>query len=127
MRCGYNVQVFVTSTGELTRELRDATEPLIGLQLDIKDPDLLMGCTSKGKVLRWHWRTGVLQKAVSLKLKDNFSKVFTFNLLDLYKEGDTACAFVTVRSRKVSNNVDWFVYNTSTGERVDINCNLQLK
>lgn len=127
MRCGLKVQVFVTSTGELTRELRDATEPLIGLQLDVKDPELLMGCTMKGEVLRWHWRTGVLQKTVNLKLNDESSEVLTFNLLDLFKEGNTACAFVTVRSRDVIDQVSWFVYNTSTGERVDITCNLQLK
>lgn len=126
VRCGFKVQVFVTSTGELTRELLDANEPLIGLQLDVKDPELLMGCTEKGQVLRWHWRTGVLQKKVNLKLKEEGSIVMTFNLLDLFKEGDTACAFVTVRSPK-DEQVSWFVYNTSTGERVDVTCDLQLK
>lgn len=126
VRCGSKVMVFVTSTGELTRELLDANDPLIGLQLDVKDPELLMGCTEKGQVLRWHWRTGVLQKAVNLKLKEPGSIVKTFNLLDLYKEGDTACAFVTVKP-KAKEQVNWFVYNTSTGERVDVTCDLQLK
>lgn len=126
MRCGLKVQVFVTSTGELTRELLDATEPLISLELDVKDPELLLGCTASGQVLRWHWRTGVLQKSINLKLKGVGNEILTFNLLNLYKEGDTACAFVTTK-KKSGDQISWFVYNTSTGDRVEVTCALKFK
>ncbi|KAM8716801.1 hypothetical protein ACLKA7_003639 [Drosophila subpalustris] len=127
VRCGLKVQVFVTSTGELTRELNDATSPLISMELDVKHPELLLGCTSSGQLLHWHWRTGVLQKSVNLKLGIDKQQILTFNLMNLYKGGgDTACAFVTVK-RKSGESLSWFVVNTSTGTPIDIVCGLKLK
>ncbi|EDW64200.1 WD repeat-containing protein 75 [Drosophila virilis] len=126
VRCGLKVQVFVTSTGELTRELNDATAPLISLELDVQQPELLLGCTSTGQLLRWHWRTGVLQKNIQLQLGTEGLQILTCNLLNLYKEGDTACAFFTVK-RKSGEQISWFVVNTSTGTVIDINCGLRLK
>lgn len=126
MRCGLKVQVFVTTTGELTRELTDATDPLISLELDVKQPELLLGCTITGQILRWHWRTGVLQKNINLKLELEGLQILTCNLLNLYQEGDTACAFVTAK-RKSGEQIMWYVVNTSTGAVVDIKCGLKLK
>ncbi|EDW03615.1 WD repeat-containing protein 75 [Drosophila grimshawi] len=126
VRCGLKVQVFVTSTGELTRELNDAQSPLISLELDVQQPELLLGCTSTGQLLRWHWRTGVLQKNISLKLGEQGLQILTCNLLNLYKEGDTACAFVTAK-RKSGEQILWFVVNTSTGNVIPIKCGLKLK
>ncbi|KAH8419441.1 hypothetical protein KR222_011768, partial [Zaprionus bogoriensis] len=127
VRCRLKVQVFVTSTGELTRELHDATAPLISLELDVKEPELLLGCTSEGQLLRWHWRTGVLQKNIQLKLEpEGQLQLLTFNLLNLYKEGETACAFVTAKDNS-SNQVSWFVFNTSTGTRIAVQSSLQLQ
>lgn len=126
MRCGLKVQVFVTSTGELTRELTDATAPLISLELDVKQPELLLGCTSTGQMLRWHWRTGVLQKNVNLQLGAEGLQILTCNLLNMYKDGDTACAFVTVK-RKSGEQIMWYVVNTNTGVVIDIKCGLKLK
>ncbi|KAH8377198.1 hypothetical protein KR093_004054 [Drosophila rubida] len=126
VRCNLKVQVFVTSTGELTRELNDATSPLISLELDIKQPDLLLGCTSSGQLLRWHWRTGVLQKQIDLNLGRDGTEVMTFNLLNMYKGGDTACAFATVK-RKNGKSLKWYLFNTSTGAPIEINCSLRLK
>ncbi|SPP82137.1 WD repeat-containing protein 75 [Drosophila guanche] len=124
VRCGSKVQVYVTSTGELTRVLDDATAPLISLELDQKQPELLLGCTSTGQLLRWNWRAGVLKKSVSLKLGD--LQILTCNLMNLYKGGDTACAFVTVR-RKSGKQIDWFVVNTNNGEKLEVKCGLKLK
>ncbi|TDG48678.1 hypothetical protein AWZ03_005007 [Drosophila navojoa] len=126
VRCGLKVQVFVTSTGELTRELTDATAPLISLELDVKQPELLLGCTSTGQMLRWHWRTGVLQKNVNIQLGAEGLQILTCNLLNLYKEGDTACAFITAK-RKSGEQIVWHVVNTSTGAVIDIQCGLKLK
>ncbi|XP_062121762.1 WD repeat-containing protein 75 [Drosophila sulfurigaster albostrigata] len=126
VRCNQKVQVFVTSTGELTRELDDATSPLISLELDVKHPDLLLGCTSSGQMLRWHWRTGVVQKEVMLNLDSDYTEVVTCNLLNLYKGGDTACAFVTAKHNS-ANTMKWFVFNTNTGAQIDVNCSLKLR
>ncbi|KAH8246505.1 hypothetical protein KR038_006586 [Drosophila bunnanda] len=126
VRCLTKVQVYATSTGELTRVLDDATAPLISLELDLKQTELLLGCTSTGEVLRWNWRAGVLKKTVSLKLGVPEANVLTCHLMNLYKGGDTACAFVTTK-RKSGEQVNWFVVNTSTGDRIDVNCGLKLK
>ncbi|XP_060652335.1 WD repeat-containing protein 75 [Drosophila nasuta] len=126
VRCNQKVQVFVTSTGELTRELDDATSPLISLELDVKHPDLLLGCTSSGQLLRWHWRTGVVQKEVRLNLDSDYTEVVTCNLLNLYKGGETACAFVTAKHNS-ANTMKWFVFNTNTGAQIDVNCSLRLR
>ncbi|XP_016964225.1 WD repeat-containing protein 75 [Drosophila biarmipes] len=126
VRCQEKVQVYATRTGELTRVLDDATAPLISLELDIKQPDLLIGCTSKAEIFRWNWRAGVLKKTVSLKLPLGQTIILTCHLLNLYKGGDTACAFVTTRG-KSGEQVNYFVVNTSTGDFIDINCGLKLK
>ncbi|KAH8248641.1 hypothetical protein KR032_001710 [Drosophila birchii] len=126
VRCLTKVQVYATSTGELTRVLDDAKAPLISLELDLKQPELLLGCTSTGEVLRWNWRAGVLKKTVSLKLGAPEANVLTCHLMNLYKGGDTACAFVTTKKRS-GDQVNWFVVNTSTGDRIDVNCGLKLK
>ncbi|KAH8413562.1 hypothetical protein KR009_012290 [Drosophila setifemur] len=126
VRCLTKVQVYATSTGELTRVLDDATAPLISLELDLNQPELLLGCTSTGELVRWNWRAGVVKKTVSLNLGVVEPTVLTCNLLNLYKGGDTACAFVTIK-RKGGGQVNWFVVNTSTGEKIDITCGLQLK
>jgi len=125
VRCLTKVQVYATSTGELTRVLDDATAPLISLELDLKQPDLLIGCTSTGELVRWNWRAGVLKKTVSLTLGPG-DTILTCHLMDLYKGGDTACAFVTAKG-KAGEQVKWFVVNTSTGEKIDVNCGLKLK
>ncbi|KAH8334339.1 hypothetical protein KR059_009071 [Drosophila kikkawai] len=126
VRCLTKVQVYATSTGELTRVLDDAKAPLISLELDLKQPELLLGCTSTGEVLRWNWRAGVLKKTVSLKLGVPEANVLTCHLMNLYKGGDTACAFVTTKKRS-GDQVNWFVVNTSTGDRIEVNCGLKLK
>ncbi|XP_016970795.1 WD repeat-containing protein 75 [Drosophila rhopaloa] len=126
VRCLTNVQVYATSTGELTRVLDDATAPLISLELDLKKPELLIGCTSTGELVQWNWRAGVLKKTVSLKLGSGEPTILTCHLMNLYKGGDTACAFVTTK-KKSGEQVNYFVVNTSTGEKVDINCGLKLK
>ncbi|KAH8374219.1 hypothetical protein KR200_004982 [Drosophila serrata] len=126
VRCLTKVQVYATSTGELTRVLDDAKAPLISLEVDLKQTDLLLGCTSTGEVLRWNWRAGVLKKTVSLKLGVPEANVLTCHLINLYKGGDTACAFVTTK-RKSGEQVNWFVVNTSTGEKINLNCGLKLK
>ncbi|KMY91274.1 uncharacterized protein LOC6733035 [Drosophila simulans] len=125
VRCLTKVQVYATSTGELTRVLDDATAPLISLELDLKQPDLLIGCTSTGELVRWNWRAGVLKKTVPLTLGPG-NTILTCHLMDLYKGGDTACAFVTAKG-KAGEQVKWFVVNTSTGEKIDVNCGLKLK
>ncbi|XP_043641583.1 WD repeat-containing protein 75 [Drosophila teissieri] len=125
VRCLTKVQVYATSTGELTRVLDEATAPLISLELDLKQPDLLIGCTSTGELFRWNWRAGVLKKTVSLTL-GNGETILTCHLMNLYKGGDTACAFVTAKG-KAGEQVNWFVINTSTGEKIDVNCGLKLK
>ncbi|XP_017121115.1 WD repeat-containing protein 75 [Drosophila elegans] len=126
VRCQTNVQVYATSTGELTRVLDDATAPLISLELDLKQPELLIGCTSTGELVRWNWRAGVLKKTVALKLDSGDTTVLTCHLMNLYKGGDTACAFVTTK-RKSGDQVNWFVVNTNTGEKIEVNCGLKLK
>ncbi|XP_068140161.1 WD repeat-containing protein 75 [Drosophila tropicalis] len=126
VRCGLKVQVFVTSTGELTRELDDATEPLISLEVDLRQPELLIGCTTSGQLLRWHWRTGVLQKTLKMQLGDEATQILTCNLLDIYRGSDSACAFVTAK-RKSGQSVAWFMVDTSTGEQYSVNCGLSLK
>lgn len=126
VRCLTKVQVYATSTGELTRVLDDATAPLISLELDLKQPELLLGCTSTGQVLRWNRRAGVLKKTVSLKLGAPEPTVLTCHLMNLYKGGDTACAFVTTK-RRSGDQVNWFVVNTSTGDKIEVNCGLKLK
>ncbi|ALC40359.1 CG12050 [Drosophila busckii] len=127
IRCGLKVQVFVTSTGELTRELTDATSTLISLEMDLKkQPDLLYGCTNTGQLLLWHWRTGVLQNDLQLNLGQDGLEILTFNLLDLYQEGESATAFVTAK-RKSGEKLFWFLVNTSTGNRIHVNCGLKLK
>ncbi|XP_017043907.2 WD repeat-containing protein 75 [Drosophila ficusphila] len=126
VRCLTKVQVYATSTGELTRVLDDATAPLISLELDLKQPELLIGCTSTGELVRWNWRAGVLKKTVSLNLGSGETTVLTCHLMNLYKGGDTACAFVTTK-KKSGDQVHWFVVNTSTGETVNVNCGLKLK
>ncbi|XP_017007025.2 uncharacterized protein l(2)05287 [Drosophila takahashii] len=126
VRCLTKVQVYATSTGELTRVLDDATAPLISLELDLKQPDLLIGCTRTGQIIRWNWRAGVLKKTVSLKLAPGGTTILTCHLMNLYKGGDTACAFVTTK-RKSGDHVNWFVVNTNTGDTIDVNCGLKLK
>ncbi|XP_017082485.2 LOW QUALITY PROTEIN: WD repeat-containing protein 75 [Drosophila eugracilis] len=126
VRCLTKVQVYATSTGELTRVLDDATAPLISLELELKHPDQLIGCTSTGELVRWNWRAGVLKKTVPLKLGPGETTVLTCHLMNLYKGSDTACAFVTTK-RKSGEQVNWFVVNTTTGEKIQINCGLKLK
>ncbi|EDV33385.1 uncharacterized protein Dana_GF24153 [Drosophila ananassae] len=127
VRCLTKVQVYATSTGELTRVLDDAKAPLISLELDLKQPELLIGCTSTGDLLRWNWAAGVLKHSTSLKLcAEGNTTVLTCHLLNLYKGGETACAFVTSRKRSGAA-VNYAVVNTSTGETVPVNCGLKLK
>ncbi|XP_030383154.1 WD repeat-containing protein 75 [Scaptodrosophila lebanonensis] len=127
LRSGLKVLVFVSRTGELTRELTGATAPMISLELELNQPEVLVGCTSTGQLLRWHWRTGVLQKTTPMRLKGGSElQVATCNFLNLYKEGDTACAFVTAK-RRAGQKLLWFVVNTSTGAVINIECGLQLK
>ncbi|KAH8339448.1 hypothetical protein KR074_011088 [Drosophila pseudoananassae] len=128
VRCLTKVQVYATSTGELTRVLDDAKAPLISLELDLKQPELLIGCTSTGDLLRWKWAAGVLKHSASLKLcSEGNTTVLTCDLLNLYKGGETACAFVTSKKNKGRSSVDYSVVNTTTGESVPINCGLKLK
>lgn len=126
VRCETKVQVYATSTGEITRVLDDATAPLISLELDLKQPDLLIGCMSTGEIIRWNWRAGVVKKTVSLKLPGGQTTILTCNLINMYKGGDTACAFVTTKKNS-GDKVNYFVVNTSTGDQIEITCGLKLK
>ncbi|KAH8269389.1 hypothetical protein KR018_011113 [Drosophila ironensis] len=126
VRCGSKVQVYASSTGELTRVLDDAPGPLISLELDVKQPELLLGCTGGGQLLHWNWRAGVLKNSVALDLGPPGATVLTCNLLNLHKGGETACAFV-VTKRKSGEPVSWHVMNTSTGARIGVSCGLKLK
>ncbi|XP_017479964.1 PREDICTED: WD repeat-containing protein 75 [Rhagoletis zephyria] len=118
------VRVYSTATGQLARQLTGAGAILISMELELQDNETLVACTNNGKVCRWHWQTGRLQQTHDLKMDPN-QKVLTFNLLNFYANSKTACALVTFRDDN-EEEVKWFVADTSSAERLNVPCQLNL-
>lgn len=94
------------------------------MELELRDNETLVACTTKGEVIRWFWRSGRLQQKLDLKLNTD-QQVLSFNLINLYVNSKTACAFVTVRTTN-EEQVKWGVVDTSSGERLNVPCKLNL-
>nr|XP_014093620.2 WD repeat-containing protein 75 isoform X2 [Bactrocera oleae] len=118
------VRVYSTATGELARKLSGGNSNLVSMELELRDNETLVACTTKGEVIRWFWRSGRLQQKLDLKLNTD-QQVLSFNLINLYVNSKTACAFVTVRTTN-EEQVKWGVVDTSSGERLNVPCKLNL-
>ncbi|XP_011200508.2 WD repeat-containing protein 75 [Bactrocera dorsalis] len=118
------VRIYSTATGEHVRKLADANCNLVSMELELRDSETLVACTSKGEVFRWFWRSGRLQEKLDLKLNTD-QQVLSFNLINLYGNSKTACAFITIRTA-VEEKVQWRVVDTSSAKRLYVPCKLQL-
>ncbi|XP_011193769.1 WD repeat-containing protein 75 [Zeugodacus cucurbitae] len=118
------VRVYSSVTGELARKLSGGNGNLVSMELELRDSETLVACTTKGEVLRWFWQSGRLQETLDLKLNKD-EQILSFNLINLYGNSKTACAFVTFRTAD-EEQVKWFVVDTSSAERLNVPCKLKL-
>ncbi|XP_004524794.1 WD repeat-containing protein 75 [Ceratitis capitata] len=122
IRCKNVIYVYSTVTGELARKLTGASANIVSMELELHDNETLVACSSNGEVFRWIWRFGRQQQKLELNLH-KAQEILTFNLINLYANSNTACAFVTAGNEQ---QVQWFVVDTSTGERLNVPCKLEL-
>lgn len=118
------VEVYSVATGECTLILEGANDPIISLEFDLNDNDIIVACTEKGEVIRWKWSTGVLRRRIQIALK-NVVIYHTFNLLNMILNGDKPCALVTVV--KKGQPVQYFIVNSFSGKVIKVPLDLKLK
>ncbi|XP_055920541.1 WD repeat-containing protein 75 [Eupeodes corollae] len=118
-----SVQVFSVSTGQLTHVLEGAKDPLISLEYDLLDNQILVGCTEGGEVIRWKWATGTIRSRVQLKVKGT-AQFHTFNFLKLC-QNEMPCAVITVVKNK--NPVQCYIVNSVDGNILNYPLDLLLK
>lgn len=118
------MRVYSTTTGELARKLSGGNGNLVAMELELRDNEILVACTTNGEVIRWFWRSGRLQETLDLKLKKE-QEVLSFNLINLYGNSKTACAFVTTRTAN-EEQIKWCVMDTSIAESLNVPCKLKL-
>lgn len=76
------VRVYSTSTGEWLRDLEGFNENIVGLEFDLYNPKVLVGCSSSGEVISWKWRSGYIHARGQIKIATG-SNIGNFHLISL--------------------------------------------
>lgn len=121
-----NVRLFSTTTGEWIRDLEGiAKKKLIGIQIALNNPKLLYGCTEKGDIISWKWKSGVINEKQTLRfLALSNPIVSTFSLIDC--NDDRVNGLISWKSAD-SKNIKIGLFDLSNGLQQDFKFPLNLK
>lgn len=123
---GSNIRIYSTTTGERIRDLEGIpNNRLISQQIDLHNQKLLYGCTDKGDIISWKWKSGVIHEKQALRfLAGSFPLVSGFALISLKDE--RAYGLVTWKAMD-SEDFQIGVFDLSNGFQQDLKLPLKLK
>lgn len=114
------IQVFSTTTGERLKDFDiGTTNKLIGLEFDLNNPKILIGCSETGEIVHWKCKNGSLESKGKLQLT-NF-KLQSFNLLDIWS--NSPCALITFTVPEI-RKIQFAIIDIINGK--NLNCPLDI-
>uniref|UniRef100_A0A1A9ZPX0 WD repeat-containing protein 75 second beta-propeller domain-containing protein n=1 Tax=Glossina pallidipes TaxID=7398 RepID=A0A1A9ZPX0_GLOPL len=122
---GEVIKIYSTVSTQLVRLLEGAKDPLISIELDIANKDIIVACSAGGEILSWSWNTAELKSSVKLQEKKKENEITNFKLLNLFGKSELSYALVCVMDGK-TKKVEWQVVDRTTGASISTDCNLKL-
>lgn len=119
------IKIYSTVSTQLVRLLEGAKDPLINIELDIGNKDIIVGCSAGGEILSWSWHTAELKSSVRLQEKKKENEITNFKQLNLYGKSELSYALVCAMDGK-TKKVEWQVVDRTTGARISTDCDLKL-
>ena len=96
------------------------TNNLIGIQYDLTNSKILIGCSWSGEIVKWKWKTGSVEFKKTLPFEDY--TLHTFNILELWS--NSPCALITY-SKTRSYSTQFALIDLTDGRY--LNCPLDIK
>lgn len=118
--------MYSTTTGEWIRDLEGIpNKRLIGQQIDLHNQKFLYGCTDKGDIISWKWKSGVINEKQALRFLARSDPVVSgFALVNL--KDDRAYGLASWKAMD-SNNYELGIFDLSNGFQQDLKLPVKLK